>query len=132
MTGYTELVAILLTSVFILLCILIRVLWPRRWIEIFRGGEISVCFAFAIDVARRIILISVSNFTYPGVFWGTVNLSLFAVVILFLGSRISQHIRHQMINRQHARENIEALRARGEDVTELEKSMKKPNKSKDY
>jgi len=125
MNSYDVLVLTLLGFVFALICTLAYVLWPKRWIEVFRGGEISVCVAFAIDVARRLMLICVNPPTYPGVFWGTVNLSLFAVVVLFLGGRISQHIRHQMINRQNAAIGIEALSALGEDVSEFEKKPKR-------
>lgn len=124
MKSYDVLVLTLLGFVFALVCTLVYVRRPSRWIEVFRGGEISVCVAFAVDAARQFATIVVSDSTYPGVFWGTLNLTLFAVEILFLGGRISQHIRHQMINRQSAWAGIEALRALGEDVSELEKHMK--------
>lgn len=125
MDAYTQTLAVLLVAIFVPTAVLTWLLWPRKWRQVFRGGEVAICLAFAFDSGFRLALICLGNpVPYPGVVMATISLALRSVIAMLIWGRVSQLARHRLKSKEAQRIGIEQLRSMGADVSRFEKKRK--------
>ncbi len=126
MDAYKGLVIIGLLMVLMPTAALTFIHRPRPFKYVMRGGSSALCFAFTIDATRRLALIANgAPLSYPGQVWAFINLSLLSVSSLLLWGSVGQWTRHQLRNRNIAKESKAQLEAEGVDVDALIANHKK-------
>lgn len=123
MSNYAALIAAVLTiAVIVPASILSHLFRPRRYIEFFRGGDISVCLACSIGGLFPLLLILTgASVPYPGVFRSIFTMCAFALIGLLLWGRVQQYVRHKIKNDRAAEMGMQQLADMGEDVSEFQK-----------
>lgn len=129
---YSQLATALIVSILIPAVYVTRSVWPKRFIWIFRGGEVAVALALTLGATLRLVLIlSVHDIiVYPGTFWAITTLMVLSIMSSLLWGRVSQLVRHSRGNKQNAEMGVEQLRAMGIDVDQIKKSANKSGEQK--